>query len=225
MTTEEIREIIANNPEAGYEYLKRQALIAKIPIEEFNSAWDEYLRTSKKPDPSTLISKITLILLGVIGLVGIEGGYWHLLIKPASESLSKNLGLLGLYCIGTLIIHGLSRLTGSKTTVGGTLKLTVFLFLILILAGSALQKADAVTIIFYGFAGLIIGIIGLVAMASTYKISLFRTIILIGLSSLAISIIISVTMGMETFRKYFSPTVNVDLKNMEMESAVDIANE
>ncbi len=225
MNLEEIEKIIEKHPGMGYEELKKYAIGAGISFADFDNAWDQYLMQTKQEEPKKRWSKIYFISLSILSILGLEMGFWRILLRPENETLTQNIGLLGLLSVSALAMHLSSRFAGSKTLIPKSLQLSIFLFLIAIGASAAIRNATALTAIFYSFGGVILGSISFFAIMRTYKVRFTRTLLIILLTAILMTITIGISMGFEQFTNYYTPTQNLDVDTLELESAVDIANE
>lgn len=225
MTQEEILEIIETNSDLTYEQMKKEAIIAGIKIPEFNDAWNEYLRKTRKAPVSTLWIKIYIIILGVIILFGFETAFWRFVIRLKEGSFTENVGVIAILASVILTLHLASRLSGSQKNIFTTTKVSIFLFIVAYIAHLATTSSSAVYYIIILFGGVLVGFIVIYTLIQVYDLDLLRVMMLIILEIFFMGIVILMTTGMTGLKNYYSPKQILNINELEIESAVNIAGE
>ncbi len=223
MNKENIIKIIEANPERKYEDLKNHAMFTGITAEEFDNAWNEHLRKSTKPSESKIVTQAYIIILLVLSITGFDTAYWKFLIRITNEIFAANFGILALFTSFILLMHLASKFTGSRTSIGYTTKLSIFLFILTYLAHLSSLMTSTITYIIILFGGVIAGTMAIYAIIRIYKIDFPRFLLLTLITGIMMGIIIQFTIGFKIFKGYFVPAGGIQIE--EMESAVDIANE
>jgi hypothetical protein len=225
MTQEEIIEIIEANSDLTYEEMKKEAIIAGIKIPDFNDAWNEYLRKTRKPSVSILWIKIYVVILSIIILFGFETAFWRFVIKTKNTVFAENFGGLAILAAVILTLHLASRLSGSQKNIITTTKVSIFLFIVAHIAHLATTASSSVYYIIILFGGVIIGFIVLYTLIETYDLDLLRVMMLIILEVFFMGIVILMTTGLTGLKNYYSPKQILNTNELESVSAVNIAEE
>lgn len=223
MSPAEIQDILEAHPNMTYEDVKKQAINAGVDLNQFNEAWHAYLMKTRKAPASKVWGQLTIIALIILSLVGFDTAYWHFFIKAPSTVLSDAVGKLSIYASGIVVLHLSSKFGGAgRSPISATLKLSLFLLFVTYLAHYASLITTTVTYIVVLFGGVLIGFFVLYAISRTYDMDVPRTILGTFLFCLMMSLVIEFTMGLDTFKSYFSGS---GVKDVTMENVVDIAEE
>ena len=221
MKKEDILKIIETNKSMPYNDLRTHAMAAGIGVDDFNNAWNEHLENTKKTPAMKIWEKIYTVLLVIYTVAGLEIGYFNIVINLQNKILAGNLGKLAILTTLILILHLISHFTGSKGSIFTTTKLSVFIVTMFYLTYLITKLNTPFVQIFLLFGGVILAFITFYTIMKVYNMNIIRTIILIILSGLVMSLVIQFTIGLITFKNYY--VVNPNIKDLKMESAVDIA--
>jgi len=225
MTIEEIIEIIKANPDLPYEEMRKQAIIADIKMPEFNNAWNEYKRRTRKSPASKLWIKIYVIILSIIILIGFETAFWHFVIRVKNTSIVDSLGGIAILSSVILTLHLASRFAGSQKSIITTTKVSIFLFIIAFIAHLVASSSSAVYYIIILFGGVFLGFIVFYTLMQVYDIDVLRAAMLIILEVFFMGIVIIISMGSDNFKTYYSPKQILNINELESISAINIAEE
>jgi len=221
MTQEEILIIIESHPDLSYEDAKMQARAAGISIQDFDAAWQAYLKKIRKPKPSKKWVPIYVIGLIVIMFLGFETAYWRFLIKTPNEIFAKNFGALAFLCAIILMLHLASKFAGGRGNIVTTTQFSIILLLVAYFTRLLTSLNASFFFIIMLFGAVLIGFFVFYAITKIYDLDIVRAFYLIMLFAIFMAIIIHLTIGLENFVSAYFPKGG----EIQFNSAVNISEE
>jgi len=221
MTQEDILQIIESHPDLSYEDAKIQARAAGISIQDFNAAWEAYLKKIRKPKPSKKWIPAYVISLIVIMLLGFETAYWRFLIKTPNEIFAKNFGALAFLCAIILMLHLASKFAGGRGNIITTTQFSIILLLIAYFTRLLTSMNAMFFFIIMLFGAVLIGFFVFYAIMKIYDLNIIHTFFLILLFAIFMAIIIQLTIGLTNFVSAYFPRGS----EIQINSAVNISEE
>lgn len=203
MDQQDIKQIILDHPEMSYAELKKQAVAGGIHLDDFNAAWEAYVKAGEKKAKHTVSDYVYLSALFIIALLIFDYSYWGVFLVFGSPASKIWAGFIGLISALILIMHGASRMMGSGAKVSQSTVQALLLSIMAYLVHLATAINNQAVYIFAVLGGAAAIIITFVSISRNYQLDLGRSILFFLMTLGMLSVVIQFTYGLIKFKEDF----------------------